>query len=57
MKKQDHHEYEGWLNSDKYWKRLLGFTGYTTMSIIVLYIAFLVLCFISGFMYGILGLP
>lgn len=55
-KKPDHHEYEGLLNSDFFWKRVLGFTLYFTLAYALFYIAWLVLIFISSFVLGASGL-
>ncbi len=52
----DTYSYQGWLNSDSFWKRAFGIFGYYLAASLVLYLVLLILfvifAVISVFVFG-----
>lgn len=55
----DTYSYQGWLNSDSFWKRAFGIFGYYLVATLVIYLAvmilFVICAVIAVFVFGMSG--
>ena len=52
-RQEDTYSYQGWMNSDSVWKRLIGVFGYALGGMCLFYIVIILLSFFIGLCIGI----
>jgi len=50
--KEDTHSYNGWLNSDSFFKRALAIGGYGFIGTMIIYVPLIMLIVLFGVLFG-----